>query len=401
MNKHFRLVLLALTLIGFLAGCADKQKFAPEALTPVQVDPASYSKRVDTFIVVLDTASSMESTYQKRLEADRAHEIVSRMNRMIPPLDYRAGLLAFDAGSCMGCEDALVLYGPTIYNRDEFAAGLAGYSTAEGANRLTSSGGGGAASRYIQQGNPGRTALIIVSDSENILHGRAYRTVQKLSGKLGDQLCIYPILVNRSRDARTVMDLIANIGGCGFAVNVDDITAPEEMARYVKELFLEPAAGPLASKTADGVPDADGDRVPDDRDKCPNTPKGARVNADGCWELGGIYFDSGQAVIKSTGTLEEASAIMKANTALTVELQGHADSTAAAEYNQNLSEERARAVRDYIIQQGVAPERIRAVGFGETRPAASNDTVEGRALNRRVELHPGLSQSVESPYRKR
>jgi OOP family OmpA-OmpF porin len=284
----------------------------------------------------------------------------------------------------------VVLYGPARYQRDEFAAGLAGYSTAGRADRPGSMGGGTAASRYILQGNPGRVALIVVSNSENILHGRAYKTVQKLRGVLGDRLCIYPVLMDRNCDGRAVTDALVKVGGCGFAVNVDDITAPDAMARYVKEVFLGPAAGPVAAATADGAPDSDGDGVPDRRDKCPNTPKGARVDADGCWELSGVYFDSDRAVIKDTRLLNEVSAVMKADPRLTVEAQGHTDSTAAAEYNQRLSEARAMAVRDYFIKQGIAPERIRAIGFGETRPAAPNDTVEARARNRRVELHPGF-----------
>ncbi|RPJ74850.1 MAG: hypothetical protein EHM15_04640, partial [Desulfobacteraceae bacterium] len=299
MNKLFRIAVLTLTLVGLLASCAGKT-FPPESFQPVQPDSASYSKKVDTFIVVLDTASSMEATYRKRLEADYAQEIVARLNRTIPPLDYRAGLLAFDSGSCLSCEDAWVLYGPAPYNRAAFAAGLADFSSPDQTKRHPALSGGNAASRQILQGNPGRIALIVVSDSENILHGRAYKTVQKLSGKLGDRLCIHPILMDRDRDARMVMDLIANIGPCGFAVNVADIAAPEDMARYVKEVFLGPAAAPLEAKPIEGVPDSDGDGVPDSRDKCPNTPRGATANVDGCWELSGIYFDSNQAVIKNT-----------------------------------------------------------------------------------------------------
>jgi OmpA-OmpF porin, OOP family len=105
--------------------------------------------------------------------------------------------------------------------------------------------------------------------------------------------------------------------------------------------------------------------------------------------LRAVYFDSDQAIIRETSALDEAAAILKANPGLTGEVQGHADSTASAEHNQALSEARARAVRDYLIRQGVAPERVAAKGYGEIRPAASNDSVEGRALNRRVELQPG------------
>lgn len=380
---------MVLFLASVSAGCAGRQALPAESAQPAPLDPKAYSRKVDTFIVVLDTASSMEATYRKRLDAVRAQQIVSRLNQMIPPLDFRAGLLAFESGSCLSCEEAVVLYGPTLYNRQEFAAGLAGYPTSEKASRLGPQGALPAASRQIVQGNPGRIALIVVSDSENILHGRAYKTVQKLRGALGERLCIYPILLDRDCDGRKVMDMIVKVGGCGFSVNAEEIAAADAMSRYVQEVLLLPPAGQLAS-TAYEAKDSDGDGVADSRDKCPNTPKGARVNADGCWELTGVYFDSGQAVIKNPGALNEALAILKANPALTGEAQGHTDSTAASETNQKLSEARAKAVRDYFIRQGIAPDRIRAVGFGETRPIASNDTPEGRALNRRVELHPGF-----------
>jgi OOP family OmpA-OmpF porin len=377
-----------LALVGSLAGCAGQQGLPPESYQPVQLDPKAYSKKIDTFMVVLDTASSMEATYRKRLEAEHAEEIVFRLNQMIPPLDFRAGLLAFETGSCLSCEEAAVLYGPASYRREDFAAALAGYSTAERNMPPGSMPSNPPASRQILQGNPGRVAVIVVSDSENILHGRAYKTVQKLRGALGERLCIYPILVDRDCDGRAVTDMIVKVGGCGFAVNADEIAAPDAMSRYVQEVFLRSPAGPVASASAYGPPDSDGDGVADSRDKCPDTPRGAKVNADGCWELTGIYFDSGQAVIQNPRAMDEALAILKANPMLTAEVQGHTDSTASAKYNQDLSEARARAVRDYFIKQGIAPGRIRAIGFGETRPVASNDSPEGRALNRRVELHP-------------
>jgi outer membrane protein OmpA-like peptidoglycan-associated protein len=164
------------------------------------------------------------------------------------------------------------------------------------------------------------------------------------------------------------------------------------MADYVKKVFLAPAPPKVAAAApvAAAVVDSDGDGVPDSRDKCPNTPKGAKVDANGCWVLKGVYFDSDKAVIKDTKVLDEATAILKANPKLNGEVRGYTDNTASAEYNQKLSEARAKAVRDYFIKQGIAPERIRAKGFGETNPVASNDTVEGRAQNRRVELHPDM-----------
>ena len=391
MRMRLRIVALGMTLAGVLAGCANKQMPPLEVYQPVQADLSTYSRKADTFVVVLDTASSMEKTYKKRREVERALEIVSRLNQTIPPLDYRAGLVAFSSGSCLSCESAEVLYGPAPYNRDDFEAALSGYNASGRISHTVSRGLGQQASRIILQGNPGRVALIVVSDSENILHGRAFTSAQKLRGTLGQRICIYPIQMDRDYGGRRAMDELVRVGGCGFSVDADEIVSPDAMASYVKEVFLGSAAAPVAAAPVFTVMDSDGDAVPDSLDKCPNTPKGVKVNADGCWMPPGVYFDTGQAVVKNSQGMDEAVAALKVNPKLVVEVQGHTDSAASAEYNQRLSEVRASAVRDYFIKQGIAPERIRTQGFGETRPAASNDTAEGRALNRRVELHPHMN----------
>ena len=70
-----------------------------------------------------------------------------------------------------------------------------------------------------------------------------------------------------------------------------------------------------------------------------------------------------------------------------IDVEGHTDATGTPDYNQRLSEKRADSVKGYLIDQGVLANRINAIGYGETRPKASNDTPEGRQLNRRVEIH--------------
>ncbi len=69
-----------------------------------------------------------------------------------------------------------------------------------------------------------------------------------------------------------------------------------------------------------------------------------------------------------------------------IRVEGHTDSVGSASYNQTLSESRAQSVRSYLIQRGIAPNRIEAIGYGLTRPIADNATAEGRAQNRRVEV---------------
>ena len=84
--------------------------------------------------------------------------------------------------------------------------------------------------------------------------------------------------------------------------------------------------------------------------------------------------------------LAKVSGIVLAYPSLHLQVEGHTDSVGGDEYNQTLSERRAGAVRDYLVQQGILAESIEARGFGKTVPIASNDTSEGRQQNRRVEL---------------
>ncbi len=102
----------------------------------------------------------------------------------------------------------------------------------------------------------------------------------------------------------------------------------------------------------------------------------------------GLYFDTGSPTLKpeSTGTLERILALLTAAPALHVEVQGHTDNSGHNPGNQLLSEARAKTVRDWLVAHGIAGERLTARGYADTQPVADNQTPEGRALNRRVEL---------------
>lgn len=130
-----------------------------------------------------------------------------------------------------------------------------------------------------------------------------------------------------------------------------------------------------------------------EHDKCPNTRPGAVVDLDGCEveaviELEGVHFDFDKATLKpeAIAVLNQAAALLQKHERVVVEVAGHTDSKGSEEYNQGLSERRANAVKDYLNSKGVRASRLTARGYGESRPVASNDTDEGRAENRRVEL---------------
>ena len=164
--------------------------------------------------------------------------------------------------------------------------------------------------------------------------------------------------------------------------------------------------------------DGDGDGIPDFADICPDTPNGVTVSQDGCPErttvakvskkadrnnavnngiatqkhlagnLDNILFDFDKFELKPQycSILDEFVGKLTQNRNVQVEIQGHTDDIGTAEYNQRLSEARARAVKNYLVQKGIEKDRLQPVGFGYAQNKAENDTEAGRALNRRVEI---------------
>lgn len=141
--------------------------------------------------------------------------------------------------------------------------------------------------------------------------------------------------------------------------------------------------------------DSDGDGIPDYRDKCPGTPEGAKVDQDGCaLKLKeavsitlDVKFDTGRSVVKPDyyAKIQEIAQFMREYPDTNTVIEGHTDDVGKDSSNQRLSEQRANAVREILVSRfAVNPARLRAVGFGESRPIASNKTPAGRAQNRRV-----------------
>ncbi len=144
--------------------------------------------------------------------------------------------------------------------------------------------------------------------------------------------------------------------------------------------------------------DTDGDGVDDTKDKCPGTAAGTRVDAAGCpilfteaktpVVLRGVTFETGRSALKpdSYTILDIVAASLVANPDIKIEIGGHTDNTGSVATNTRLSQARADAVRIYLAQKGVAPDRMVAKGYGPSQPVAPNTTAVGRAQNRRVEL---------------
>ena len=147
------------------------------------------------------------------------------------------------------------------------------------------------------------------------------------------------------------------------------------------------------------VPDTDKDGINDEEDRCPTVP-GVKEN-NGCpvvkeevvkkvaASAKNIFFETGKArlLAKSFKSLTDVAAILKEDTALKLEIEGHTDNTGSDKVNEPLSKARAKAVYDYLTAKGgVDASRLSSEGYGSAKPIADNKTAKGRSLNRRVEM---------------
>lgn len=159
-----------------------------------------------------------------------------------------------------------------------------------------------------------------------------------------------------------------------------------------------------------GDGDEDGDGVPDSRDKCPGTPKGVQVDANGCPPppppvavveevvvvkeetivIRDVHFEFDSAKLTSTDKTKLDMIVTRLKQeapSAKLRVTGHTDSVGSDTYNQKLSDRRAHSVVEYLISNGIPRSSfVSVLGAGESQPVADNKTADGRAMNRRVEI---------------
>ncbi|MEP4533730.1 MAG: OmpA family protein [Cyclobacteriaceae bacterium] len=206
-------------------------------------------------------------------------------------------------------------------------------------------------------------------------------------------------------------NVAGTVNGCPDADNDGVIDSEDECADVAGTLNGCPDADEDGVKDAEdgcpnlagtvamgGCPDTDGDGVSDKDDHCPSEA-GLADNA-GCPELNeeekavlkealeGVNFVSGKDVLTATSKpkLHNVAELLKAHAGYKLKVSGYTDSSGAEESNLALSKQRANAVKQYLIEDGIDASRVSADGYGEDSPIADNATAAGRAKNRRVEF---------------
>jgi OOP family OmpA-OmpF porin len=397
------------------------------------VSGAQMTPKVDNFFFLYDGSGSMRGDYQALNErkAVLAKEAMQTMNGEIPGLDYTAGLFTVTPGFMANLpmtDFPNPAYGDAIANLP-VPSSMYGIQTplASGMQNLDS----------VLGGLTGPTAAILFSDGGENQGGQPGQVARELASR--HDVCFHVVSFAQDADQKAVLQNIVDSQDCSTMITAE--TFQDEAARsdFIRNIFytaamdsdgdgvvdaqdLCPNTPANAQVDADGCAlDSDGDGVADYKDQCPSTPEGAEVDSVGCAldsdgdgvadykdqcpgtaeglavnEVGcpaetcinlQVRFEFNKAEIQTeyTDHLEEVAKFLMRYPETKMVVEGHTDSVGSMEYNEDLSQRRAESVKQFMVEEyGIRDNRLKAVGYGESRPIASNGTPEGRQKNRRV-----------------
>ncbi len=471
MRKNMMSALMIVAAVALLQGCASSNQsmtFEPGAL-----DAEKFVPKVDQFVVIADGSLSMADRSNGQRKLTISEDLLSSLNQTIPSLGYDGGLRTFGRGLCKSKGKTVSIVEVADYLSSAYSDGVARYQCANGNSPLDLA---MEAAGTDLGDKKAPTAIVIVSDGLH-MGKKEIAAAESLKAAFGDAITLYAVQIGSSASGRKLLEQVVAAGGKGYVKSDFDLVSSAAMEAFVIDVFLYPdddsdgvpnyldkcpdtpkgvkvdsdgcpldsdgdgvpdyldkcpgtpkgtkvdAKGcPLDSDgdgvpdtldlcpgtpkgmavDANGCPDTDGDGVPDNLDKCPGTPRGVPVDDTGC-QLAGIevagneWFVRGKilfAVNKAVLTPEAQELLIKVATFLNknqqyaVEVQGNTDSTGPMAWNMELSKMRADSVRDFLVTNGVAADRLTTKGFGPNEPIAPNNTAEGRAMNRRVDFAP-------------
>jgi OOP family OmpA-OmpF porin len=354
-------IVFALSLAILAAGCTAKTlpSQEPRAVSPLQF--AANEWRVPRQVVVVtDSSGTMYQNqtfpYAKALTQSFVKAMPEANTRAKFPGGYDASLIGF------GGEERIV---SALAPFDRGALG----STANSLRILGDIHGYGGTTPFhevfaeVQNAlvaKSGVAALVIFSDGipqdESAAMGAAKWVVDSYAG----DVCIHTVWVGDDADGARFLAALAALTSCGSTRALADVWGPENFMAFTHDVFA-------------------GEAPPEEPDAC-----AGRIVLRGIE----FAFDRAELTGSSFVILDVAIEELSRCPNIPVRIEGHTDALGSDEYNQALGQRRADSVRSYFVSKGLSGSRLSARSFGESNPVASNETDEGRQLNRRVELHP-------------
>ncbi|GHD19016.1 membrane protein [Halioglobus japonicus] len=350
-----------MTSIGaliLLTACAGSPRTPSDGGTQA-VDLNDFTPKVDTFVVLLDSSDSMEESDGQKDKFQTALDSVASFNQAVPAIDINSGLVLFGkgAGNCAGHSMAKQIYGVSPHNKTDFRNALNAIECTGGSTPSGDALGQTASALAEATGN---LAVFIVSDFEWEESASALSAVTSMRGTHGDRLCVYAIPVGDYRDKGALIADITGGASCGGVTAASDLASPDAMTAFVADTLMAPVPKVTYEKQT--------------------------LSANTLFALNSAALSStGQADLRKLAAyIKEHGSDLK-----DLKITGHTCNLGAESYNEGLSMRRAETVANFLAQQGLPANLMDVSGMGERSPSVSNDTREGRAQNRRVDVQIG------------
>jgi OOP family OmpA-OmpF porin len=358
---------IGFALIPLLAvGCTAKTlpSQSPLAVSPLQLGRGE-ARITDQVIVITDASGTMYEHETFPLAKALTQTFVAAMPERDVPAVRRGG---YDAGLISFGGDKRITAALAPFDRSRLASTVNSYRV------LGELGGYGGRTPYHNvltearkslAGKSATAALVIFSDGLPDDEAAAFRSARTLVAVYSGNVCIHTVQTGDDPKGAAFLDRLAKLTGCGSARQAASVGDPSAFMRFTHDVFATRAAA------------------------APAPPPPAPDPCTGVIRLRGVEFevDSDALTGVSSVVLDAAAEGLQKCPNVPVRVEGHTDAVGADAYNQSLGMRRAQSVRRYLVGAGIGAGRITARSFGESRPIAPNETEEGRALNRRVELH--------------
>jgi OOP family OmpA-OmpF porin len=211
------------------------------------------------------------------------------------------------------------------------------------------------------QGQPGRAAVVVVSDGNPDDPEASIEVAQAIATRSGGA-CFHTIQTGAEPGGAAFMERLSRVSSCGSSRNASAVSTADSMSGFTRTVMVGTALPDVAAAA----------------------PCGATLR------IRALHFEFDRADITAEGSEVLSVVVEHLNRCgdVVVRIEGHTDAVGSPGYNEGLSQRRADSVQQYFIGAGVPPHRMATQGYGETQPLASNDSAPGRAENRRVELKP-------------
>ena len=357
---RLRNMLLAGTvgLMGLLAGCGGTP-YTPATPEAAPVDLTYHVPKVDSFLVLLDTSGSMRGDDPGKPRIHTAQDMVANFNSAVPAVPFNAGMVIFGkgAGTCMGDGVARRIYGMESYNSADFLAALGSIECARSTTPIVEA---VTLAEDMLADDDGQIAVVVFSDFRWSDADDVREAVACLREEHGERLCLHTVKIGDEAGNTGLIQDISSGMGCGSSALAADILEPQDMTDYVASVLMSPAA----------------------------------IETHTLSSMALFKFDSAELTEHGRAAMAEVAETIRGRGIKVgdIDIIGHTCDMGRADYNQGLSERRADAIGDYLIGAGIDPGRITTTGMGELDPLVPNSSDNNRRLNRRVEIHVGISQ---------